>query len=161
MSFLEFLEALARLADMKDLTYGPVDFALHTAADSMDDEAGEEEDGHGLPDGWVPPVVMELGAPGQGPLVQRLTLVVEQLLKFLKSIDGTKKKQPPKPDRRGSSVNPEAEKNRKGSVSASRKASVTRKVSVSTMSRTAATTRDRKGPPKGGESPKGGALPST
>jgi hypothetical protein len=37
-------------------------------------------------------VVMERGGPGQGPLLPRLVLVVEAMLKFLACIDGTKKK---------------------------------------------------------------------
>ena len=98
---MEFLEGVARIAEMKDLTFGAVDKKIHPTDLGADDDLLSEEkvDGRGSPamaaddePQMVMAVVLEQGAPGEGPLQPRLRVVVEQLLKFLKAIDGCKKK---------------------------------------------------------------------
>jgi hypothetical protein len=77
MAFVEFIEALARVADMKDLSFGAVDKSLVSAFDEdtdSDDEFAE--------------VAWEHGRPGLGPLVERLMKIIDALLFLLDRVPG-------------------------------------------------------------------------
>jgi hypothetical protein len=76
MAMVEFCEALARVADMKDLTYGAIADESLTKPFADESETDEElEEQESQP--W------EYGPPGQGPLFERLVLVLEALLVLL------------------------------------------------------------------------------